>query len=85
MRQVGLWQLVEARAPKAMRHQIRAHFAAIGHPLAGDALYGGPAVPGLSRHALHAHYIAWPGDGAVPAFTVRSPLPAELAALVGEA
>jgi 23S rRNA pseudouridine1911/1915/1917 synthase len=76
--------LVEASAPKAARHQIRAHFAAIGHPLAGDALYGGPAAPGLTRHALHAQAITWGGDAVVPAFAVRSPLPADLAALAGE-
>ncbi|WP_437568087.1 MULTISPECIES: RluA family pseudouridine synthase [unclassified Sorangium] len=84
VRQVGLWELVEARAPRALRHQIRAHFASVGHPLAGDALYGGPAVEGLSRHALHAHYIGWGGSDAVPAFVVTSPLPADMAALVGE-
>ncbi len=76
------WALVEARAAKAARHQIRAHFAAIGHPLAGDALYGGPAVPGLTRHALHAHYVAWGGEARAPAFCVQSPLPAELEGLL---
>jgi len=84
LRQEGLWLLVEARAPKAMRHQIRAHFAALGHPLAGDALYGGPAIEGLGRHALHAHHIAWSGDEVVPAFTSRIPLPPDMARLVGE-
>ncbi len=62
--------LVEAKAPRALRHQIRAHFAAIEHPLLGDQLYGGPAIPGLARHALHAHRIAWGGDAVVPAFVV---------------
>lgn len=76
-----LW-LVEARAPKASRHQIRAHFAAIGHPLAGDALYGGPEIRGLTRHALHAASIAWPGDKIVPAFHAISPLPEDLRKLV---
>ena len=35
-------------------HQIRAHFAAIGHPLAGDREYGGRPVPGLERQFLHS-------------------------------
>lgn len=74
--------LVEARASRASRHQIRAHFAAIGHPLAGDTLYGGPEVPGLSRHTLHASYVLWTGDATVPAFEVRSPLPAPIEALL---
>lgn len=41
------------------RHQIRAGFAACGHPLAGDALYGGPALPGRGTEcpALHARTI----------------------------
>ena len=90
LREHGAWALVEVKAPKAARHQIRAHFAAIDHPLAGDALYGGPPLPGhhdgeKARHALHAHHITWKGDAEVPAFTVESPLPADLAALLGEA
>jgi 23S rRNA pseudouridine1911/1915/1917 synthase len=79
----GGYALVEARAGKAMRHQIRAHFAALGHPLLGDTLYGGSAVSGLSRHALHASLISWGGDATVPAFAARSPLPADIAAIVG--
>lgn len=36
------------------RHQIRAGLAHLGHPLAGDALYGGAELPGLGGPALHA-------------------------------
>jgi len=79
----GEWALVEARAGKATRHQIRAHFAALGYPLAGDVLYGGESVPGLGRHALHASRITWSGDASVPAFSVSSPLPADIAGIVG--
>jgi 23S rRNA pseudouridine1911/1915/1917 synthase len=91
LREHGPWALVEVKAAKAARHQIRVHFAAIGHPLAGDLLYGGEPLPGAAstegegqRHALHAHHITWKGDATVPAFTVESPLPADLAALVGD-
>jgi 23S rRNA pseudouridine1911/1915/1917 synthase len=82
VRTAGRWALVEVRVKVALRHQIRAHMAAVGHPLANDALYGGPPVDGLARHALHASLIAWEGDEVVPRFEVRSPLPEDLAPLV---
>jgi 23S rRNA pseudouridine1911/1915/1917 synthase len=80
LRTDGPWALVEARAGAALRHQIRVHMAAIGHPLASDALYDGPPAAALARHALHASYIAWKGDATVPAFAVRSSFPPDLAA-----
>lgn len=80
---VGKWALVRAEAARAVRHQLRAHFAALGHPLAGDALYGGEEVPGLARHALHAARVRWGGGGdAGLAFDVAAPLPDDMAALV---
>ncbi|MGA2119717.1 MAG: RluA family pseudouridine synthase, partial [Bryobacteraceae bacterium] len=62
--------------------QIRVHLASIGHPVAGDTLYGAPAQvegsPALGRHFLHAHRIrfALPSDGSE--ITLVSPLPSEL-------
>jgi 23S rRNA pseudouridine1911/1915/1917 synthase len=46
--------LVEVRANKARRHQVRAHLASIGHPLLGDTLYGGPPLEHPAHHLLHA-------------------------------
>jgi 23S rRNA pseudouridine1911/1915/1917 synthase len=46
--------LVEARLETGRTHQIRAHFAAIGHPLAGDPRYGHAGRLGLSRQFLHS-------------------------------
>lgn len=74
----GGFTLLDVEIATGVLHQIRAHLAFIGHPLAGDALYGGPALPGLARHFLHANRLAFahPGGGR-PRFD--SPLPEELA------
>jgi 23S rRNA pseudouridine1911/1915/1917 synthase len=71
---------VEVRLETGRTHQIRAHFAAIGHPLVGDPTYGGQERYGLDRPFLHAHRIAFahPSDGRRMEFT--SELPADLAA-----
>lgn len=79
----GDYALVRVHVARALRHQIRVHFASIDHPLIGDALYGGPPAEGLSRHALHASRIAFTGSDAIAPFDVSSPLPAELQGLVG--
>jgi 23S rRNA pseudouridine1911/1915/1917 synthase len=55
----GGFTLLEVEIPTGVMHQIRAHLAFIGHPLAGDELYGGPQLPGLSRHFLHAARLAF--------------------------
>jgi 23S rRNA pseudouridine1911/1915/1917 synthase len=43
-----------ARLETGRTHQIRAHFAAIGHPVAGDPRYGHPGRHGLTRQFLHS-------------------------------
>lgn len=46
------YSLLEIELETGRTHQIRVHFSHIGHPLAGDDLYGG-ARTDISRHALH--------------------------------
>jgi 23S rRNA pseudouridine1911/1915/1917 synthase len=77
----GGFTLLSVEIPTGVMHQIRAHLAFIGHPLAGDELYGGPQLPGLQRHFLHAARLAFlHPDGARVRY--ESPLPAELAGVL---
>jgi 23S rRNA pseudouridine1911/1915/1917 synthase len=76
---------LEARLETGRTHQIRAHFAAIGHPLLGDPTYGGELKYGLERQFLHAHRLAFthPQSGEPLSFT--SDLPPDLAATLAVA
>ena len=91
-----LWSLVECRLETGRTHQIRVHMAAKGHPLVGDALYGGAKRRGLDerghktlalcpRQALHAAALSFvhPVSGAALAF--ESPLPADMRSLIAAA
>jgi 23S rRNA pseudouridine1911/1915/1917 synthase len=69
---------LEARLETGRTHQIRAHFAAIGHPLAGDPTYGGEAKYGLTRQFLHSHRIAFAHPISGEALEFRSGLPQDL-------
>ena len=72
---------LEARLETGRTHQIRAHFAAIGHPLTGDATYGGARRYGLERQFLHAHRLAFDAPAsAASGSSFESQLPADLAA-----
>jgi 23S rRNA pseudouridine1911/1915/1917 synthase len=76
---------VEARLETGRTHQIRAHFAAIGHPLVGDPTYGAGEAYGLERQFLHAHRLAFahPLSGERLEFT--SELPEDLRRTLEEA
>ena len=72
--------LVTATVPTARRHQIRAHAAAWGFPLTGDALYGSaralpPDIFGARAFFLHAFQLRFPHP--------RTGLPTELLAPLG--
>jgi 23S rRNA pseudouridine1911/1915/1917 synthase len=74
-------------------HQIRVHLSAIGHPIVGDALYGGVhrrvphplrAVTKLARPFLHAERIAFTHPRTKERLEFTAPLPADLEAVLTE-
>lgn len=67
--------LVAAQLHTGRTHQLRAHLAAIGHPLLGDDLYGGSAWPGLTRQALHAWRTSFRHPATSEHLTLTAPLP----------
>ncbi|MFN2425102.1 MAG: pseudouridine synthase [Candidatus Binatia bacterium] len=66
------WTLVLATMSSGAMHQVRVHMAAIGHPLLGDRLYGGPQPAASLRDGqlLHAMRVQVAGEIDV---TVRAP------------
>jgi 23S rRNA-/tRNA-specific pseudouridylate synthase len=79
------FSLLEVQIGTGRTHQIRVHLAAIGHPVAGDSVYGAAAyrrfrqtigdIAAPERHFLHAAELAFahPVSGSPMRFS--SPLP----------
>jgi 23S rRNA pseudouridine1911/1915/1917 synthase len=62
--QLGKVAHVAAFPETGRTHQIRVHFASLGHPVLGDAIYAPKRKdPAASRLMLHAHKITFTFDG----------------------
>lgn len=73
--------LVRAHPLTGRTHQLRVHFASIGHPITGDDLYGN-ASPLIPRHALHAHTLTFRHPTTGEPMTLTAPLPKDMEALI---
>ncbi|MDX1460301.1 MAG: RluA family pseudouridine synthase [Xanthomonadales bacterium] len=84
----GPYSYLEARPRTGRTHQIRAHAAHMGTPLAGDSRYGTAALAALDRESgldrlfLHAHSLSleFPEGQSVH---YNAPLPQRLSAFLG--
>jgi 23S rRNA pseudouridine1911/1915/1917 synthase len=82
--------LLECRLETGRTHQIRMHCRLLGHPIVGDALYGGLGGPArrreisaaLGRHALHAAHLGFKHPRTGKEVDFESPLPEELVGLI---
>lgn len=73
--------LVEARPITGRTHQLRVHFASIGHPITGDDLYGNPNTA-INRHALHAYSLSFPHPETGESMTLTAPPPKDFCDLL---
>jgi 23S rRNA pseudouridine955/2504/2580 synthase len=77
--------LIEARPFTGRMHQIRAHLADFGHPIAGDTKYGGLVSLGavmVPRLMLHAARLSFTHPGSFEAMTFEVPLPDDYAGVI---
>ena len=77
--------LVHARLETGRTHQIRVHFAAIGHPVAGDPEYGTRGRYGLERQFLHASRLEFTHPRTEERLEFTSELPGDLRDALGRA
>lgn len=69
---------IEVRIGTGRTHQIRVHMASVGHPIAGDTLYGAKTQP-YGRFFLHAWRIIFRSPSTGERIHMEAPLPKELA------
>ncbi len=85
-RRFGDFTLLAAHPETGRTHQIRVHFAALGHPIVGDTTYGAPSklrvagreVPTLWRTFLHAGSLEFEHPRLHHSMSFSAPLPPEL-------
>lgn len=77
----GAYSLVKAVPVTGRTHQLRVHFAHIGHPIAGDSMYGS-ASERIGRQALHAAYLSFPHPETGETVSLESPLPEDIKRLI---
>ena len=85
----GKFTLLEVKIETGRTHQIRVHLSSIGHPIAGDTLYGAPGklpsyggtaskAASLERNFLHSSAIQFEHPISNRPLSFQQPLPAEL-------
>jgi 23S rRNA pseudouridine1911/1915/1917 synthase len=85
LRALDGYSLLEVQPETGRTHQIRVHLASIGHPVAGDALYGrGASPPSLRRQFLHAHRLVLRHPRTGDRLELEAPLAQDLAAVLEE-
>ena len=83
IRSDGKHSLLRIELETGRTHQIRVHFSAAGHPLAGDDLYGG-SREFCSAQALHCCEMSFPRPSDGAAVRLFSPIRQDMELLIPE-
>ena len=70
--------LLELRLETGRTHQIRVHMSHIGHPIAGDSLYGKEEPEIIGRQALHAYLLRFTHPVTGDKIEVEAPMPEDM-------
>ena len=83
----GRAAVLSVRLETGRTHQVRVHLSAVGHPVAGDGVYGASTALarelGLTRPALHAARLGFDHPVTGERVVVDEPLPEDLQAALG--
>ena len=72
----------EIRIFTGRTHQIRVHMASLGHPVAGDAVYGGAKKLPAPRQMLHAWKLSIPHPKTGETMSFEAPFPEDFAQML---
>lgn len=76
------YTLLQLSLETGRTHQIRVHLSHIGHPVAGDTIYGGENPELIDRQALHAEELSFRHPVTGERLTLNAPLPEDMDKLI---
>lgn len=79
----GVHSLLKITLGTGRTHQIRCHMANIGHPLAGDDMYGG-SLDYIKRQALHCDSVSFIHPITKNSIDINSELPKDILSIIEE-
>ncbi len=87
--QGAAYSFVRAQPATGRTHQLRVHFASLGYPIVGDALYGATRRDPLSRalaprHLLHASELAFELPATGQTKQLYAPMPADMRRIIDQ-
>lgn len=82
LREIETDTLVDVQLKTGRTHQIRVHFSYLGHPLAGDDLYGGSKEK-INRVALHCYQLSFTHPITKKEMLLEQDMPSDMTTLIG--